>query len=129
MPITTHATPYGYRSELVDPITSEERELWVDQVKQFANLPGFYGQLIDVRRSRPNPDEFPRILEAMQYVRSHGLLRSAVVVSTPMAALNIKQMAWRTGVYEWERYLDASHDPDWERRATDWIVHRIDPDA
>jgi hypothetical protein len=65
----------------------------------------------------------------MEYVRRHGLLRSAVIVSTATAALNIKQMAWRTGVYEWERYFDASHDPGWEHHATDWIVHRIDPDA
>ena len=129
MPITTSAAPYGNRSELADPITSEERALWVEQVRQFANLPGFYGQLIDVRRRKPYPQEFPPILEAMEYVRSHGLLRSAVILSTATAALHIKQMAWRTGVYEWERYVDASHDPDWEQHATDWIVHRIDPDA
>jgi hypothetical protein len=129
MPITTSAAPYGYRSELIDPITPEERGLWVEQVRQFANLPGFYGQLIDVRRSKPNPQEIPRILEAMEYVRSHGLLRSAVIVSTATVALSIKQMAWRTGMYEWERYFDASHDADWEQHATDWIVHRIDPDA
>lgn len=129
MPIETYAAPYGYRCDLTDPIAPEERLLWVEQVKGFANLPGFYGQLIDIRRSTPNPDEYPSIREVMEYVRSHGLLRSAVVVNTPKAALNIKQMAWRTGVYEWERYFDASCDPDWERRATEWIVHRIDPDA
>ncbi|MGB9500437.1 MAG: hypothetical protein ACKVE4_12015 [Dissulfuribacterales bacterium] len=33
-----------------------------------------------------------------------------------------------TGIYEWERYIDVSSSPDWERIAVDWISKGIDPD-
>ncbi|HET9656532.1 MAG TPA: hypothetical protein VFP72_14335 [Kineosporiaceae bacterium] len=128
MPIETVPTPYGYRCVLKDPISLEERRLWLEQIKAHADRPGFYGQLIDIRETVPDPAEAPQIAEGMAYVRSHGLRRSAVVVSSAKTALTIKQLAWQSGVLEWERYFDASQDPDWEQHAEGWIMQRIDPE-
>jgi hypothetical protein len=127
MPIHTVLTPYGYRSELIDPYDDAEHQAWFARIKRIADRPGFYGQLIDLRATTPDPSAQDGISDAMAYVRAHGLLRSAVVVAHPTAALTVKQAAWRTGVYEWERYFDASTDPDWEQHAEDWIIRRIDP--
>ncbi len=32
------------------------------------------------------------------------------------------------GIYEFERYIDASSVADWEKVGIDWISNRIDPD-
>ena len=33
-----------------------------------------------------------------------------------------------TGIYEWERYIDASKTPKWEEIGIEWLVNNIDPD-
>ena len=33
-----------------------------------------------------------------------------------------KRLAKETGIYEWERYIDASSHPNWEEDAMKWIV-------
>lgn len=54
--------------------------------------------------------------------------RSAVVLSNAILTLQFKRIAKETGIYEWERYIDASKNPNWEEIATDWLEKAIDPD-
>ena len=130
MPSTTESTAYGYRSTFCDPVTIEETQLWAEEVRQIVEGRTTFGQLIDLRgRKRLSgvPEEEALIKEQMLYVRDHGLLRSAVVVANRQVALKIKQLAFGTAVYDWERYIDGA-DPQWERIALDWIERQIDPD-
>jgi hypothetical protein len=39
-----------------------------------------------------------------------------------------KRFAKETGIYEWERYLNARGDTSWKQKALDWVVKGIDPD-
>jgi hypothetical protein len=49
-------------------------------------------------------------------------------VESSQVALKVKQAAFGTQVYEWDRYLDGAL-PDWEEIALDWLVRGIDPDT
>ena len=39
-----------------------------------------------------------------------------------------RQLAKDSGVYRYERYINATDDQDWLKHALDWVQLRIDPD-
>jgi hypothetical protein len=85
--------------------------------------------LVDSRTQKANPPETQEIIkEAMVWLRGHGMERSVVVLDSTVALIQILRLAKASGVYAYERYLDALKDPDWEAKAVDWIVRAIDPD-
>lgn len=130
MPVRTEETSYGYRSTIEDPVSLDDMRAWAADVDRVTRDRQSFGQLIDVRHShRLSGDHAQQeIIQAqMKLVKERGLLRSCVVVANRQVALKIKQLAFATPVYEWERYLDGS-DPNWEQLALDWIVRGIDPE-
>jgi hypothetical protein len=56
------------------------------------------------------------------------MTRSAVILSQGFLATQFKMIARDTGIYEWERYIDTSSNPNWENVAIDWVVNGKDPD-
>lgn len=130
MPSVTTKTPYGYKSVFTGNFTPDEAHAWFDDVKRAVAGNRSFGQLIDVRGQTANSAETNAIIEdAMKYVKGQGMQRSAVVMSSAVMAMQIKRLAKETGMYAWERYIDASAHPDWERVATAWITDGVDPDA
>jgi hypothetical protein len=90
--------------------------------------PGF-GQLVDLRDKKAyTPDVGEIIQDVMRYVREHGMARSAVILSSAMTKMQISRLAKDAGMYEYERYFDATAEKDWERKAIDWIEKGVDPD-
>jgi hypothetical protein len=67
------------------------------------------------------------IQDVMLWLRSHGVRRSALVTDNAILLLQVKRLATETGTVRQERYIDVRHTPDWERVATDWIEHGIEP--
>ena len=51
-----------------------------------------------------------------------------MVVNQGILATQFKLIAQKTGIYDFERYIDASSTPNWESKAIDWIKNGIDPD-
>jgi hypothetical protein len=130
MPIRTEQTSYGYRSTIEDPVSLDDMRAWAADVDRATRDRRSFGQLIDVRRADRLSGDLEQqkiIQDQMKLVKERGLLRSCVVVPNRQVALKIKQLAFATPVYEWERYLDGA-DPDWERLALDWIVRGLDPE-
>lgn len=130
MPSTTTKTPYGYKSVFTGYFTPEEAHAWFEDVKRAVAGKRQFGQLIDVRGQSANPPETNAVIqEAMAYVRQQGMQRSAVVLSSALITMQIKRLAKQTGMDAWERYIDASANPNWERAALAWIEKGVDPDA
>jgi hypothetical protein len=132
MPIPQNfITDFGIRIHCPGYITPVEMRAWLDDLKPrvlaFNGRP--FGLLADARTQKANPPESQEIVkEAMVWLRSNGMERSVVVLDSTVALIQILRLAKSSGVYAYERYLDASKDPDWERKALDWIVRAIDPD-
>lgn len=57
------------------------------------------------------------------------MVRSVAIVENAITKLQFARIARETGIYAWERYVDASRDWDWEQRGLDWIIEGRDPDA
>ncbi len=123
-------TEYGYRINAPGFLSLAETREWFEDLKWLIGTSGQpFGLLVDIRSQRANPPESQAVItEAMAWVKKAGLVRSAVVLDSAVAKLQTTRLAKTSGVYAWERYIDASKDLDWEKRAIDWIAHGIDPD-
>jgi hypothetical protein len=132
MPVPQNVvTEYGFRAHGPGYITPAEARAWFEDLKtRVLALEGKpFGMLVDSRTQKANPPETQEIIkEAMVWLRGHGMERSVVVLDSTVALIQILRLAKASGVYAYERYLDALKDPDWEAKAVDWIVRAIDPD-
>lgn len=123
-------TNYGFHLIFSGPLTDREAGDWLREAEEklVGQTPGF-GVFIDVRTMRPQTPSAQDILTAGQLLyKAKGMIRSVVVVKSSLLRLQCKQNAMRTGIYKWERYIDASSEPDWEKIALDWVENAIDPD-
>jgi hypothetical protein len=88
-----------------------------------------FGMLINMRGLKPLPKKALKGLHQAQWLyKNKGMVRSAVVVSNAVLKTHLMQLAKQAGIYDWERYIDASTDQNWEQTAEDWIEQAIDPD-
>lgn len=90
--------------------------------------PGF-GVLVDMRSlkplSRPAQEGIDKVQRAY---RKAGMSRSVVILSSPVIKRQFEDIAKETGIYKWERYIDASTTPDWEQTGIGWIEKALDPE-
>ncbi|MBI4912530.1 MAG: hypothetical protein HY823_07315 [Acidobacteria bacterium] len=123
--------PYGFRLTLADRVTRGELETWKAQCEGLLALPREpFGVLVDQRNLLPlDPDLHSLMVEIHQFVVARGLQRSAVGVGHWEATRRLLLLSREVGAYAYERYLDASILPDWERVALAWILEGVDPDA
>jgi hypothetical protein len=132
MPVPQNfVTDYGFRVHAPGYITPAEARAWFEALKpRVLALEGRpFGLLVDSRTQKANPPETQELIkEAMVWLRSHGMERSVVVLDSTVALIQILRLAKASGVYAYERYLDALKDPQWEARSLDWIIRAIDPD-
>ena len=123
-------TGYGFRITLCGQVTAGEMAEWLKESKEVlaGQAPGF-SVFVDMRTQKPLPeDAHEDALEVQRLYKSKGMSRSVVIVKSHLLTLQLKQFAKETGIYKWERYVDASVDPDWEKIGVDWLEHAIDPD-
>jgi hypothetical protein len=129
MPFQVEKTPYGIRTSHSGFATTAEATQWLADCKRALGEPHSFGQLVDLRGQKANSPETNEIIQRhMKWIRGHGLVRSAVVLSSAVTALQIKRLAKETGMYDFERYFSPETDPDWEQKALDWIEKGVDPD-
>lgn len=132
MPVPQNfVTDYGFRVHGPGYITPAEARAWFEdlrsRVRALEGKP--FGLLVDSRTQKANPPDTQELIkEAMVWLRGHGMERSVVVLDSTVALIQILRLAKATGVYAYERYLDALKEPDWEAKALDWIIRGIDPD-
>jgi hypothetical protein len=127
MPVTTIRTPYGYRCEVVSPLTAVEARKWFDDIKGIAQSKGTYSQLIDLRRASTHPPDTSAVIqEIMRWNMSNGLQRSAVVFSGAVLKLQMSRMTRETAAESYERFFDPA-DPDWESKALAWLERGVSP--
>jgi hypothetical protein len=130
VPSTTVATPYGYKTTISAPFADDAAAAWFEDIKRVVAGKTSFGQLVDLRGQKPYSEATNKIIQdAMTYVREHGMTRSSVVLASALTKMQIMRLAKEVGMYEYERYFDASSEPEWERKAIDWIEQGIDPDV
>jgi hypothetical protein len=123
-------TSYGLRLTLSGAMSSDEVQRWGrDVVEALLHLERPFGVFVDMRQLVPPPPEEQGALKHAQIrARQLGMRRSVVIVDNAETAAEFERIARQTGIYTYERYIDAVADPRWEQRGLDWIVDGIDPD-
>lgn len=122
--------PYGLHLTFSGHIPKDELEQWLTESKEMiSSLPDEFVVLIDMRELELlAPESRPAMVEGQEYYRVHGMQRSVVILKDKVTMLQFQGIAKETGIYEWERYIDATAEPNWEEIGLDWILNAVDPD-
>lgn len=121
---------YGYKLVFGNSITKEEMEKWVSESETaLANAPAEFGVFVDMRTLKPLLPEVQEIMiNGQAKYKKAGMVRSVVILNNPTVTLQFKRLAKESGIYEWERYIDASTITDWEVKGVAWVKDAKDPD-
>ncbi len=121
---------YGYKLTFGGFIKVDEMKAWVDESeKTLVSTPKQFGVFVDMRTLRPlPPDVQVHMQKGQRLYKEKGMARSVVILDNAVTKMQFKRIAKETGIYEWERYIDASLIRDWEKAGIDWVSNGIDPD-
>jgi hypothetical protein len=128
---TLEKAPFGFKITIAGHATSAEATRILDESRRvLKNCDKPFGVLVDIRTLKPMADDVQKIVDETQRLyRAEGLRRSAVVLASAIMTLQFMRIARDTGVYTYERYIDASKDANWEPVALAWIINGVDPDV
>lgn len=122
------ATDYGYRirfEELLEPAGVNQL---LQDIKTRIPRRESFAVLVDLRQPRAFPVAAQEVLKlCLEALMEKGMGRQAIVLGTAIAVLQAQRLSKETGVMDLCRYFDATSDPDWLRRATNWLLHGIEP--
>lgn len=121
---------YGYKLTFQGVIPAEEMTKWVEEARSaLSRQNGAFGVFVDMRELSPLTPEVKMIMESGQKLfKEKGMERSVVILANAVVSLQFKDIAKKSGIYAWERYIDASSNLNWEQIGEDWIKNSIDPD-
>ncbi|MFC1474836.1 hypothetical protein ACFLQK_02215 [bacterium] len=108
----------------------DEMESWYkDSENVLESPPESFGLIVDMRDLRPLPvDAQSLMVKGQQMYKQKGMKRSAVILNSPITTMQFKRLAQESGIYDYERYIDASSTARFKEVATEWVRDGIDPD-
>jgi hypothetical protein len=121
---------YGPHLTFSGHIPKQEMEQWLSDSKEIIKtLPDEFVVFVDMRDMELLPPESrPIMVVGQEYYRVNGMQRSVVILKDKITKMQFKGIAKETGISEWERYIDANAEPNWEQVAMDWVLDCVDPD-
>ena len=123
-------TTYGFRLTFGGIIRRKEMAEWLEASREtLTQVQGEFSVFVDMRTLAPLPEESQSLMQKGQaFYRGRGMQRSVVILDNPATKAQFKRIALQSGIYDWERYLDAATTPKWEEIGLDWIINAVDPD-
>lgn len=123
--------PSGFLLTFSGFILADEMLQWRNEsVEALALVNEPFGVIVDMRSLKPLPADAQAIMvEGQALYKNKGMQRSAVILTNPLTTAQFKRLAKESGIYAWERYLDASSMTNWSEVAVKWVRDGIDPDA
>jgi len=121
---------YGFKLTFGGFIKSDEMEKWVEESKgALATQSGSFGVFVDMRDLKPLPaDSQAHMQTGQKLYKQKGMQRSVVILNSAVTTMQFKRIGKETGIYEWERYIDASTIANWEVKGIAWLENGTDPD-
>ncbi len=121
---------FGYELTFSGTIPADEMKKWVSESQQaLTSSPQSFGVLVDMRELTPlEAGAQAEMQKGQKLYKQNGMERSAVILSNAVITMQFKRIARQTGIYDFERYFDASSEPRWKEKALDWIENKVDPD-
>ena len=127
---TAEKTDYGMKFTFGGLFSAEECRDWLKEAGQLLDdSDGDICVFVDMRTLAPLDAEAQDVMQEGQRLYREGrMLRSVVILNSPVIRMQFQHIAHDTGIYKWERYIDASQTPNWEQVGLDWLLNGIDPD-
>lgn len=121
---------FGVRMAFEGFIKPEVMAEWlVDSERLIKKMGSHFNVMVDMRQMMPLGKEAQATIEAGQKLyKTNGMDRSVVILNSATLTMQFMRIAKETGIYEWERYIDASKNEAWERTAIEWLEKGVDPD-
>ena len=121
---------FGYKLTFGGKMDLEEMTRWFDESKEILkNASRSFGVFVDMRELQLlEPDAQKEMQTGQRYYKRMGMKRSIVILDNPILTIQFKRIALQSGIYDTERYIDASTATNWEELGMDWINKGIDPD-
>src|SRR5271157_132467 len=110
-------------------IEQVEMQKWFEESKrQLIGVIGSFGVIVDMRTLAPLPPAAQGIMvEGQKLYKNAGMQRSAVVLHNAVTTAQFRRLAKESGIDAFERYLDASAEPNWQQKAVNWVKAGVDP--
>ena len=120
----------GFKLTFAGIVTKEDLAHWFEESRRALTMcKKPFGVIVDMRNlDLLPPDVQAEIVKGQMLYRNGGLQRSAVVLSDPILTMQSMRLAKESGIYNYERFIDASSDTQWEKHAEDWVAFGVDPD-
>lgn len=121
---------YGLHLTFGDFVSATEMRRWLQESFEFLpEQPHSFSVFVDMRTLAPlDPDVQAIIRDGQRLYKQRGMVRSVVILNSPVVTMQFKRIAHQSGIYEWERYIDASSTSDWDKQGMAWILDAVDPD-
>lgn len=120
---------YGYHLTFGGKILEDEMAAWVEESRlALTKQRGKFSVFIDMRRLEPIASESQvQMQKGQRLYKQRGMERSVVILESPTLARQFQRIAKQTGILPWERYIDASIEPDWKNVGLAWIEKGVEP--
>ncbi|MFD1562054.1 hypothetical protein ACFR99_00500 [Haloarchaeobius amylolyticus] len=127
---TIERTEFGFQITFAGKIDEEELHEWIDDSRAaLRDSPDEFGVLVDMRDLKLLSDDEQQLMrDGQQHYQDAGMVRSSVILDSAILTLQFRRLAQESGIYDWERYINAETTDDWHQQAVDWLVDGIDPD-
>lgn len=127
-------TPFGFmfrNSEFFSPDVAARWDVeYRAMLKKMASKGKPFHQFVDLRGFRVGPPETQAVIaEGMKTFKALGGQRSIVLVDSAIVVNQLRRLAQSSGIYAWERYIDAKTFPDYKPVVLAWLVEGKDPDV
>jgi hypothetical protein len=121
---------YGFKLTFGGFISKDEMEKWrLESATALKQQRGDFGVFVDMQTLKPLPEDTQKVMvDGQQLYKRAGMKRSAVILNNPITTMQFRRLAKDSGIYQWERYLDSSSCPNWEKAGVKWLVEGVDPD-
>lgn len=123
---------FGFQLTFAGKIDLAELTRWQDESKAaLVGAPPSFGVLIDMRDLRPTdvqPEAQQTMVEGQALYKTAGMARSCVILKSATVTMQFKRLARESGIYTFEKYINASTNAHWYNEAMAWIEDGVDPD-
>jgi len=122
--------PSGFLLTFGGFMERDEMNQWMSESRtQLAGARPPFGVVVDMRTLAPLPADAQAVMvEGQKLYKDAGMERSAVILANAVTRAQFRRLAQQSGIYAWERYLDASSEPNWPAKAVNWVKAGTDPD-
>jgi hypothetical protein len=122
-------TDLGFQLTFGGDMTEAELQTWYQEsAGVLARMDTPFGVIIDMRTLAPLPIAAQTVMVKGQAMyRSCGMQRSCVILQDPITTIQFMRLARLSGIFKYERYIDASAHKDWRQAARDWVKDAVAP--